>query len=188
MTRTLYLISSAAPPARRADTGIRAAQARGWDVALILTPAAHRWATEDADGELDKLRDLTGYPVRHAYKLPSQSDVLPSPDALLAAPATLNTLTKWADGHADTLALGLLTEGLGLDLPIVALPYLNSAQARHPALGRAVATLRKAGVRVLLNDGQEQDTESAFTPHRPKHGNVDAYPWNAALDALPSTS
>ncbi|MET8566156.1 flavoprotein [Streptomyces flaveolus] len=183
MTRTLYLISSAAPPARHVDTGIRAAQARGWTVCLVLTPSAHRWASEDGDGELEALQTLTGHPIRHQYKLPSQADVLPDPDALLAAPATLNTLTKWADGHADTLALGLLTEALGLDLPVVALPYINAAQAHHPALPRAVTTLRKAGVRILLNDDQEPN---GFTPHRPKHGNVDAYPWDTALDALHS--
>ncbi|MFF3208398.1 flavoprotein [Streptomyces sp. NPDC002962] len=185
MTSTLYLISSAAPPARRAAVGIRAAQARGWDVCLILTPSAYRWATEDTDDELadfDELVKLTGHPVRHQYKLPSGRDVLPDPDAILAAPATLNTLTKWADGHADTLALGLLTEGLGLELPIVALPYINSAQALHPALPRAVHTLRDAGVRVLLDD----DHDNGFRPHQPKHGNVDAYPWDLALDALPS--
>ncbi|MFF8911676.1 flavoprotein, partial [Streptomyces olivaceoviridis] len=83
MTRTLYLISSAAPPARHIDTGIRAAQARGWTVCLILTPSAHRWATEDGDGELEALQALTGHPIRHQYKLPSQADVLPDPDALL---------------------------------------------------------------------------------------------------------
>ncbi|UFR06944.1 flavoprotein [Streptomyces sp. Go40/10] len=182
MTRTLYLISSAAPPARHVDAGIRAAQARGWDVCLVLTPSAHRWATEDAEGEVEALRALTGHPVCHQYKLPSQADVLPAPDAILSAPATLDTLTKWADGHADTLALGLLTEALGLPIPVIALPYINAAQAQHPALPRAVATLRRAGVRVLLHDAQEPE---GFTPHPPKHGNVTAYPWAVALDALP---
>ncbi|NGN68441.1 flavoprotein [Streptomyces sp. A7024] len=195
MTSTLYVISSAAPPARHLTTGIHAAQARGWDVCLILTPAAHRWATEDpqdtgaGEGGADtlvELTELTGHPVRHHYKLPSQSDVHPAPDALLAAPATLNTLTKWADGHADTLALGLLTEGLGLDLPIVALPYINAAQAKHPALPRAVTTLRTAGVRVLLDDGQGHG--EGFVPHQPKHGRVEEYPWSLALDALPPTT
>ncbi|MEU8435211.1 hypothetical protein AB0F18_20245 [Streptomyces sp. NPDC029216] len=33
MTKTLYVISRAAPPACHVTTGIRAAQARGWDVA-----------------------------------------------------------------------------------------------------------------------------------------------------------
>jgi hypothetical protein len=186
VTRTLYLISCAAPPARHVATGIRAAQSAGWDVCLVLTPSAYRWAEEDGENELKALRKLTGHPVRYHYKLPSQSDVLPDADALLVAPATLNTLTKWADGHADTLALGLVTEGLGMPLPIVALPYLNNAQAQHPALSRAVSTLRTAGVTVLLDDGSPDGR--GFRPHRPKHGDVTAYPWQLALDALPAAS
>ncbi|MER8062494.1 MULTISPECIES: hypothetical protein [unclassified Streptomyces] len=83
---------------------------------------------------------------------------------------------------ADTLALGLLTEALGLCLPVVALPYINAAQAQHFALPHAVATLRKAGVRVLLHDGQEPH---GFRPHQPKHGTWTATPRGRALDALP---
>ncbi|WP_405882585.1 flavoprotein [Streptomyces sp. NBC_01384] len=174
MTKILYLISCAAPPAQAVATGIRKAQAVGWDVCLVLTPSAHRWLEND----LHAFRELTGHPVRHQYKLPDESDVLPAPDAILVAPATLNTLTKWADGHADTLALGLVTEAIGLQLPLVALPYLNQAQAAHPALGRSVSVLRECGVTVLLGEG-------GFIPHVPKHGDLDAYPWDAALAALP---
>lgn len=175
-TKTLYVISCAAPPARSVTTGIQTAQQAGWDVCLVLTPSAHRWLTVD---ELAALADLTGHPVRHQYKHPDDPDVLPSADALLTAPATLNTLTKWADGHADTLALGLITEAIGLGLPQVALPYVNSAQAAHPAFDRAVATLRACGVTVLLGGG-------GHVPHPPKHGNLSAYPWHAAIAALPS--
>ncbi|MGJ5899314.1 flavoprotein [Streptomyces niveiscabiei] len=182
MTRTLYVISCAAPPVLHAATGIRLAHERGWDVCSVLTPSARDWLSDDTDDGLDALRELTGHPVRHAYKLPSQADVLPPADALLAAPLTLNSLTKWAGGHADTLALGLLTEGIGLGLPIVALPYINRAQAVHPAVAGAVGVLRDAGVRVLLDDGHD----TGHTPHTPKHGNVAAYPWDLALDALPA--
>uniref|UniRef100_A0AAU2UYY4 Uncharacterized protein n=1 Tax=Streptomyces sp. NBC_00003 TaxID=2903608 RepID=A0AAU2UYY4_9ACTN len=36
-----------------------------------------------------------------------------------------------------------------------------------------------AGVTVLLGgDG--------FTPHPPRHGNLDTYPWQTAIDALPT--
>ena len=178
MTATLYMIACAAPPARRIAVGIRAAQAAGWDVCLVLTPAAHWWATEDAEGELDTLRELTGHPIRHQYKLPSQPDVLPPPDAILVAPATFNTLNKWAAGTADTLALGLLTEALGLDLPIVALPSYNSAQAKHPAFENSIAVLRGAGVNVLIGEG-------AYVPRPPGQGRPDAYPWAAAVAALP---
>lgn len=183
MTRTLYLIACAAPPARRLTTPIRAAQKAGWDVCLILTPDAYRWAAEDVEGNLAELRELTGHPVRHAYKLPSEPDVLPEPDALLVAPLTSNTLNKWASGISDTLALGLITEGIGKGLPIVALPHFNIAQAKHPAVRRSVAELREAGVTLLLDDGH---ADGGFTPHPPRHGNLDAYPWELALAALPA--
>ncbi|MFF8280019.1 flavoprotein [Streptomyces lateritius] len=178
-TKTLYLIACAAPPARRLDVPVRAAQQAGWDVCVILTPSAYRWASEDAEGEIEALESLTGHPVRWQYKLPSQDDVLPPPDALLVAPLTSNTLAKWATAISDTLALGLITEGIGMGLPIVALPHFNNAQAAHPAVAEHVQFLRSAGVTVLLGEG-------GFVPHEPRHGDLDAYPWQSALDALPS--
>ncbi|MEU2793953.1 flavoprotein [Streptomyces sp. NPDC007100] len=177
--RTLYLVACAAPPARHVSVGICAAQAAGWDVCLILTPAAYRWAVEDAEGEIEKLRELTGHPVRHSFKLPSQPDELPAPDAFLVAPATFNTLNKWAAGTADTLALGLITEAIGLGKPIVALPSFNTAQARHPAFERSIATLRAAGVNVLLGEGM-------YVPRPPRQGRPHEFPWQIALDALPT--
>ncbi|MFE2314133.1 flavoprotein [Streptomyces sp. NPDC059441] len=178
MTKTLYLISCAAPPAQHLPVPIRAAKAAGWDVCVILTPKAYRWVAEDTPGTVEELEKLTGHPVRHEYKLPSQPDVLPDADAMMVAPLTTNSLNKWAAGISDTLALGLITEGIGLQKPIVALPHWNNAQDAHPAVHRNVATLREAGVKVLLGEG-------GFVPHRPRHGNVHAYPWQAALDALP---
>ncbi|MGP3978983.1 flavoprotein [Streptomyces sp. 8N114] len=178
---TLYLIACAAPPARRLPVPIRAAQEDGWDVCAILTPAAYRWATEDAEGEIEALRQLTGHPVRWQYKLPSQADALPEPDAMLVAPLSCNTLNKWAAAISDTLALGLITEAIGLKIPTVALPHWNHAQDLHPATRRSVEELRAAGVTILLGDG-------GFTPHRPRHGNLDAYPWQAGLDALRTVS
>ncbi|WP_406344729.1 flavoprotein [Streptomyces sp. NBC_00648] len=179
--RTLYLIACAAPPARRLEVPIRAAQQAGWDVCVILTPSAYRWATEDPNSEIEisALEALTGHPVRHQYKLPSQEDVLPPPDALLVAPLTSNTLAKWATAVSDTLALGLITEGIGLGLPTVALPHWNNAQGAHPAIARHVDVLREAGVTVLLGEG-------GFTPHKPRHGDLDGYPWQAAIEALPA--
>ncbi|MFI9206256.1 flavoprotein [Streptomyces sp. NPDC053048] len=158
---------------------IRIAQAAGWDACAIFTPSAYRWASEDSDDQIEVLEKLTGHPVRHQYKLPSQPDLLPPPDAILAAPLTSNSLNKWAAGISDTLALGLLTEVIGLGLPIVALPHWNDAQDRHPAVPTSVQTLRSAGVTMLLGD-------VGFMPHKPRHGDLDAYPWQAAVNALPS--
>ncbi|MGW7268260.1 flavoprotein [Streptomyces sp. NPDC054842] len=178
MTKTLYVIACAAPPARRLHIPIASAQKAGWDVCAVLTPSAYRWAREDTERGVEDLEELTGHPVRWQYKLPSQPDALPSPDAMLVAPLTSNTATKWAAGISDTLALGLITEAIGMGTPLVALPHWNDAQGRHPAVGRSVQELRNAGVKVLLG-------EPGFVPHRPRHGDLDAYPWDAALEALP---
>ncbi|MFF2013933.1 hypothetical protein ACFVWY_33385 [Streptomyces sp. NPDC058195] len=51
-------------------------------------------------------------------------------------------------------------------------------EAAHPAVARHVDFLREPGVTVLLGEG-------GFALHKPKHGNPDTYPWQAAIDALP---
>lgn len=98
-----------------------------------------------------RLADLTGYPVRSQYKQPDEPDVLPPADALVVAPATFNTINKWAHGISDTLALGLLNEATGLRLPIVAAPWLGLGLLHHPALQRSIAELRRWGVRIILD-------------------------------------
>jgi len=53
-------------------------------------------------------------------------------------PATFSTIDGLALGISDTLALGLLNEGLGAGLPIIAVPWPNAARARNPAFQRSV--------------------------------------------------
>ncbi|MQS17521.1 flavoprotein [Streptomyces kaniharaensis] len=169
----LYLVACAAPPALRVRSGIEAGQDVGWDVCLILTPSSRRWLADD----IPALEKLTGHPVRSEYKMPREEDVLPPADAMLVAPATSNTINKWASGISDTLALGLVTEAIGLQLPLTALPYCNNAQAAHPAFARSVEVLGDAGVTVMLGAG-------GFTPHPPGQGDLDAYPWAEAVGTL----
>ncbi|ADP84919.1 flavoprotein [Pseudofrankia inefficax] len=169
----LYAVVCAAPPALHIRTLISQAQERGWDTCLILTPTAARWLDDD----LPALEKITGHPTRSTYKLPGEPDVLPPPDAILVAPATNNTINKWALGISDTLALGLITEAIGKRLPIAALPFLNKAQAAHPAFPRSVDVLNEAGVRVLLG-------ASGYAPHGPGESRPDQFPWHHGLDAL----
>ncbi|HEY2507552.1 MAG TPA: flavoprotein [Streptosporangiaceae bacterium] len=161
----LYAVACAAPPVLEIRPLIAAAQHRGFDVCLVLTPTAAAWLASD----LGDLEALTGHPVRSAYKLPGEADVLPPPDAIVVAPCTSNTLNKWGSGHSDTLALGLITEAIGKRLPLVALPCLNSLQAAHPAYARHVADLRAAGVTIL----------DPVLAHQPGE-----FPWQLALAAL----
>ena len=110
-------------------------------------------ATPDGGKFLDagNLAGLTRHPVRVRYKRPDEPDVLPPPNALVVAPATFNTVNKWAQGISDTLALGLLNEAVGLRLPIVAVPWPNAALAAHPVFARSVAALREWGITVILD-------------------------------------
>jgi hypothetical protein len=97
------------------------------------------------------LAALTGHTVRSDYKQPDEPDALPAADAVAVVPATFNTINKWTSGASDTLALGVLHEAVGRELPIVAAPTPNAALAKHPVFVASVATLRSWGVRVLFD-------------------------------------
>jgi phosphopantothenoylcysteine synthetase/decarboxylase len=172
-SRVLYIITCGTPAARDVGKLVALAQAAGWTVCVIATPQGLKFLDREA------LETQTGFPVRSDYKQPGAADVLPSPDAMIVGGASSNTLIKWALGISDTLALGLLTEAIGLGLPLVALPFVNAAQTAHPGFGRAVADLRGAGVQVLL--GPE-----GYTPHEPRTGSLhlSSFPWEKALEAM----
>jgi hypothetical protein len=169
----LYVVASAAGPVPGIPAVITAAQRRGWDVCLILTPTAARWL----DADLEDLAKLSGHPVRSAYKQPGEPDVLPPPDAVLVAPATFNTVNKWAAGISDTLALGLINEAIGMGIPVAAVPWVHGPLAAHPALTASIALLRGAGVTVLDEAGRDAGDASPA----PEFAD---YPWEQALDAL----
>jgi len=166
----LYVLVCASPRARQVATLVERAQAAGWTVRVIATPQGVRFI------DLPTLEALTGFPVRTQYKQPGTPDVLPAADAMIVCPATFNTINKWALGIADTLALGLLTEGIGMGIPIVAAPALNSAQEQHHAFRRSVDALRAMGVTVLYGPG-------VYEPGPPGTGGR-AYDWDVPLTAL----
>ncbi|MFD4740633.1 flavoprotein [Streptomyces virginiae] len=170
-TRTLYLLCSAAPPVFEIAGVVEEAQRRGWDVCLGLTPAAADWLEDSLPG----LEALTGHPVRWRYKRPGQPDVWPPADAVLVAPATMNTINSWALGITGTWLVGFVAEAIGKGVPLAVMPCVNSAYAQHPQFPLSLETLRGAGVRVLFGVG-------GFEPNAP--GEKRPYPWGAALDAV----
>ncbi|NYV74401.1 flavoprotein [Streptomyces sp. UH6] len=165
---TLYLFGSAAPPVLGVAAVVEEAQRRGFDVCLGLTPTAARWLEPQVAG----LERLTGHPVRSDYRLPGAADVWPRAEVILFAPVTFNSLNSWALGLTSTFVVGVCAEGTGKGIPLVAMPCVNEAYARHPALGRSVAELRALGVSVLYGEG-------GFQPNPP--GERHEYPWQAAL-------
>ena len=171
--RVLYVIACATPAATRIGTLVGLALGQGWTVCVIATPQALKFL------DVPALERQTGFPVRSEYKQPGTPDVLPPADAMIVGGASFNTMNKWAHGHADNLALGLLTEAVGLGLPLVALPFLNAAQAAHPAFYRSVKELRDVGVKVLVD-------EQGYVPHVPHQGSrhLAEYPWELALESV----
>jgi hypothetical protein len=172
--RVLYFVVCAAGPACEAGRLVTLAQGRGWDVHVVSTAAAREHLLD-----VDAIETLTGHPVRTTYKAPGGADRLPSADAVVVAPATYNTINKWAAGICDTYPLTLLAELTGLGIPMAVLPFVNSALAANRVFGRSVGELRAAGIRVLYGPGE-------FEPHPIRTGGsrLAGYPWHLALDAV----
>jgi phosphopantothenoylcysteine synthetase/decarboxylase len=171
----LYAVVCGSPPARDIGRLVELAQERGWEVCVICTPEGLKFV--DRPG----LAELTGHPVRARYKNPGDLDVLPPASAMVVAPATVNTINKWAAGIADTLALGLLVEAYGKGLPIVALPYTNAAMAAHPAFVESLTRLRSWGVTVLYGPDVV-----ALQPPGGTDSGLDTIPWDLVLAGLPA--
>ena len=167
--RVLTIVTCGAGPAAAIGTCVKLAQDRGWAVQVIATPAALDFFDQQA------IAGQTGSPVRSQYAKPGVPSLVP--DVILVAPATYNTTCKWAQGISDTYALGILAEVTGLAVPIVVLPFVNTALASRAPFRRSVESLRAEGVKILLGPG-------GFQPHPPRTGDskIDSYPWHLGLD------
>lgn len=169
----LYILVCGSPMARDVGVLVGLAQQDGWEVCVITTPDGRKFV------DVAALQAQTGHPVRTHYKNPGDPDMLPAADAMIVAPATVNTVNKWAAGITDTLVLGLLVEGYGYGVPTAVVPYTNKIMALHPALHDSLAKLRDWGVHVLYGDevcrlgnpGQTDRFRAQF-------------PWRRALQAV----
>ncbi|MET9405141.1 flavoprotein [Streptomyces sp. NPDC002935] len=155
----LYVIVCAAGIAEDIGTLISAAQARNWEVGVIATPQGLGFF------DASEVEARTGRPIRSAWRAPGDPRPFPAPDAVALAPATFNTVNKWAAGISDTLALGTLCEAYGLGVPIAVLPCVNEALEAHPAYRASVERLREMGVRFgdpYAGDGQQDGGRRDF--------------------------
>lgn len=104
----LYVVACGAPAAADVHALVPLAQQAGWQVHVVTTLMGARFI------DAEKLERLTGDVVRSTYRTPDQPKGLPPADAVIVAPATFNTINKWANGITDTFAVGLLCEVNGL--------------------------------------------------------------------------
>ncbi|GAB1325973.1 flavoprotein [Streptomyces sennicomposti] len=165
----LYVVVCAAGVAEGVGTLLAAARGRGWEAGVIATPAAMNGFFDVAAAET-----LTGRPVRSAWRTPADPRPFPPPDAVAVAPATFNTINKWAAGIADTLAAATLCEAHGLGVPVAVLPCVADALSVHPAYQDSLTRLGAMGVRF----GDPHTGEPAPDGGRP------GFAWERALDLL----
>jgi phosphopantothenoylcysteine synthetase/decarboxylase len=99
--RALTAIVCGAGPASEVGQLIKLAQDHGWSVQVIATPAALDFL------DVPALETQTGSLIRSQYRGPGEPRSRPA-DAIIVAPATYNTINKWAQGISDTYALGIL--------------------------------------------------------------------------------
>jgi phosphopantothenoylcysteine synthetase/decarboxylase len=160
----LYVVVCAAPAAASVGEFITLAQGEGWLVRVIATPMGERFV------DARQLAEMTGDRVRTAFRMLDEADELPAADAVVVAPATFNTVNKWAAGITDTFATGLLCELTGVRVPILTVPLVKDALARHVAFGRSLVVLRGMGVHVL------------YDPDAPPQARMPS--WQRVLDEL----
>ena len=141
----------------------------------MATPAAISFINVEA------LEKQTGRTVRSQHRAPG-GPRSPKADALIIAPATFNTINKLANGIADNYVSDVVNEAIGLGVPTIILPFVNSAYADRAPFRESVRKLRAEEVSVLI--GQD-----AFVPHEAGSGSgaFDTFPWQLALDQAEKT-
>ena len=132
---------------------LRALQERGAEVEVILTRSAQRFLTPLT------FSALTGRPVHTSLWTPATPQSPEAPiehitlaqtiDVFLIAPATANTLARFAHGSAADL---LSTVYLATKAPVVIAPAMNVNMWHHPATQANVHVLRTRGACIVEPD------------------------------------
>jgi phosphopantothenoylcysteine synthetase/decarboxylase len=156
----LYLVLSGAPAPEGIPELVTMCQAAGWQVVVFSTPHGLRFVDEAG------LEQMTGSPVRSEYRRPGTGTPTPQADAVLACPLSFNSVNKFAHGHADNFAMGLLCEMTGYGVPIVVVPHCKPQLASHIAFTASLDSLRAMGVRVLF------DPDAPYERRLPSWGDV----------------
>jgi phosphopantothenoylcysteine decarboxylase len=136
----LAVVVCAALPARTVQEFVALAHAAGYDVWLIATPNALAFI------DLPLLTNLISHPVISSS--PTAEDCFPDFDMVVVAPATFNTIKKWAQRVPDTFALHFLLRSEQQRLPILVIPRASPELAQDPLFLPSLALLRSCGIMI----------------------------------------
>jgi len=118
----------------------------GAAVRVVMTASAQRFVTPLTFATLSRQAVMTDPVTLDAEAKIQHIAAADEADLLLVAPATANTISKFAQGLADDL---LSTLFLAWTRPVVLAPAMDAAMYRHPAVQENLERLRSWGVRLV---------------------------------------
>ena len=131
---------------------VRALQKQAFDVQVVMTEAAQRFVQPLTFASITGKKVLTSLwtePESGTDELTSaieHIDAAITTDALVVAPATANTLARFAHGMADDF---LSATYLATKAPVIVAPAMNVNMWQHPATQANIATLESRGVTIV---------------------------------------
>ncbi|WP_141924199.1 flavoprotein [Haloactinospora alba] len=144
---TLHLVLSGATTAGESAADlVRMLSGDGWSVTAFSTPMGERFH------DLAEIAEITGTEAATEFRTPGTGQRVQPADRVVACPLSFNSTNKLAAGFADTMALALLCEMIGLEVPTVVVPKGNTALYNHPAFPRSLAVLRSVPATTVLHD------------------------------------
>jgi phosphopantothenoylcysteine decarboxylase len=121
---------------------------QNFDVRIVMTSDALRFITPLPFKTLSRHSVVTDlYDEEEGWK-PTHIELADSADLLLIAPATANSIAKFAHGLADD-ALGCIALALNPKAKILVAPAMNGKMWLHPATQQNVALLKSRGAEFI---------------------------------------
>lgn len=125
---------------------VRGLQQRGHDVTVVMTRSARRFVGELTFEALTRRRVVTSQWVPGLNADIEHIALADQSDLLLVAPATANTIARFAHGLADDFLSALY---LATTAPVLLAPAMNTHMLEHPAVAANLAALAARGVQFV---------------------------------------
>jgi phosphopantothenoylcysteine decarboxylase/phosphopantothenate--cysteine ligase len=124
----------------------RGLQKQGHDVVAIMTESAQRFVTPLTFEAITRRAVVTDLWTPGTNAEIEHIALASTVDLLLVAPATANTIGKFAHGIADDFLTSMY---LATKVPVIIAPAMNSNMFAHPAVAANLAALQARGVQVV---------------------------------------